>query len=467
MAAERAVFLGPRIRRMRRDLGLTQAGMAADLGISASYVALLESNARPLTADMLLRIARTYDVAIADLAGDGTDGLPERLREVLRDPLFADLDIPPLHDVDVATNYPAVAEAVLRLHAAHRETRIALADLMAAPGGAPTGLAGDPVAEVRRFLAVHANHFRELEDAGTALADAAGTAGGLEALLHAKYGLRVRYLPHSVLSGTVRRHDAHHKAVYVDERLDAPGRRFQLALQLVYVGERSLLDALTPGEAMSEDGRRLARRTLANYGAAAVLMPYVPFHAAAQELRHDMEALARRFGTSFEQVAHRLTTLQRPGAAGIPFFFVRVDPAGNVSKRMDGAGFPFARHGGGCPLWSVHACFRRPGEVVTQWLELPDGERFFSIARAAATGGGAFGAPRISRAVALCCAADRASALVYAADGVPREGPTPIGAGCAVCDRSACEARAVPPIGVALLPDDHHRLTAPFGFADR
>ena len=196
-------------------------------------------------------------------------------------------------------------------------------------------------------------------------------------------------------------------------------------------------------------------------------MPYSAFAKAVETRRYDVEALARQFGTSFEQTAHRLTTLQRPGQERVPFFFIRVDPAGNVSKRLDGAGFPFARHGGGCPLWSVHGVFQTPRQIVTQWLELPDGQRFFSIARTVTAGGGAFGAIRVERAIALGCAAEHAGQLIYTHGGQdrPPTSPTPIGVACRVCHRPKCAARSAPPIGREILPDDFRTLSVPFGFS--
>ncbi|MGI4732498.1 MAG: helix-turn-helix domain-containing protein [Janthinobacterium lividum] len=463
----RAVYLGPRLRRLRRDLGLTQNAMAADLEISASYVALIEGNQRPLTADMLLRIARTYKVDVAELAGDGGADLVARLQAVLRDPMFADLDLPALQDVDVATNYPGMTEAFLRLHTAYREEQIALADREAGDGAGR--VVEDPVSATRRFLAARQNYFAPLEEFADAQAQAMAEAGGLIPLIERRHGLRVRVLPTDATNGSVRRYDPHHRAIFLDERLGESSRRFQLAMQLAYLGGRDLLTRLVAeGGITAEPVARLARRALASYAAAAILMPYRAFRTAAEQRRYDIEALARQFGTSFEQVLHRLTTLQRPGETGVPFFFIRTDTAGNVSKRLDGAGFPFARHGGGCPLWNVHDVFRSPGTVLTQWLELPDGQRFFSVARTVTAGGGAHGAWRFQRAVALCCSATDAARLVYAQqDPAPARGlATPIGISCGLCPREACAARAIPPIGRALLPDDYHRKEAPFGFAD-
>lgn len=461
--AERAAYMGPRLRRLRRDLGLTQHGMAADLGVSVSYVSLIESNQRPLTADMLLRLARTYKIDVADFAGDGGAEFGARLQAALRDPLFADIDIPALQAADAATNFPGITEAFLRLHTAYREEQLALADRQAAPGGEGSA-AADPVAEVRRFLAARRNFFAALDEAAERLAGEMEGEDALVERLAVRNRLRVRAVPPEVIDGMVRRHDPHHGAVFLDETLDRTSRRFQLALQIAYLELGEPLSAALGEGSFSTAGARLARRALANYAAAAMLMPYGGFFRAVAAKRYDVEALARQFGTSFEQVAHRLTTLQKPGQAGVPFFFLRVDAAGNVSKRLDGAGFPFAGHGGGCPLWSVHQAARTSGRVVTQWLELPDGQRFFSIARSVVSGGGSFAAPRVERAVALGCAAEQAGALVYA-DGVA-PAYTPIGITCSLCQRDRCPARAVPPIGRQILPDDHHRRRAPFGFAD-
>ncbi|OYX00164.1 MAG: XRE family transcriptional regulator, partial [Rhizobiales bacterium 32-66-8] len=377
MSNEHPVYMGPRLRRLRRELGLTQANMASDLDISASYVALLERNQRPLTADMLLRLARTYKMDMADLAGDGGADQTARLQAALKDPMFADIDMPPLETADVVTGFPGITEAFLRLHTAYREEHLALADRGAeARTGGDGHDSSDPVAEARRFLAARRNNFPSLDDAGEQLAQAVATDGGLAGRLKARHRLRVRRLPSEVMGGSMRRFDRHRDEVLLDDTLDTASQTFQLALQLAYLEMRSEIDAvLAEGSFATESGERLTHKALASYAAAAVLMPYGAFAQAAEKRRYDVEALARQFGASFEQTAHRLTTLQKPGHERVPFFFIRVDPAGNVSKRLDGVGFPFARHGGACPLWSVHQAFRRPREIITQWLELPDGQR--------------------------------------------------------------------------------------------
>ena len=467
--ADRRLYVGPALRRFRRDRGLTQTDVAADLGVSASYIALLERNQRPLTAELLVRLAKTYDIDVSSLAGHGGPGDLARLQSALRDPLFADIDLGALEAGDVGANFPGVADAFLRLYATYQQEQLALADRAAqvAPD-APSARTADPVDEARRFLAARRNSFPALDDAAERLAKAVQESAGLISYFKARHDLRVRRLPPHVMVGSIRRMDRHRKEIVLDDELDAASQSFQLALQLAYLEMGEEIDAALAGQAFaSEGGERLARRALAGYAAAAILMPYAGFARAAEARRYDVEALSRQFGASFEQVAHRLTTLQKPGDARVPFFFIRVDEAGNVSKRLDGAGFPFARHGGGCPLWTLHQAFRRPRQILTQWLELPDGQRFFSIARTVTAGGGGYGRPRVDRAIALGCAAENAHRLIYT--GGEADAPvaaTPIGITCRLCHRAECTARSAPPIGRQILKDDIRRTSAPFGFSD-
>ncbi len=465
MVTERSVYMGPRLKRLRRELGMTQAALAADLEISPSYVALLERNQRPLTADLLLRLARTYRMDLTDLSGDGGADYPARLAAALKDPMFADIDLPALEVSDAATNFPGISEAFLRLHTAWAERQLELADRDAV-GEADTPV--DPVAEAQRFLSARSNCFPALDEAAEGIAVKVAEAGGFTAYLKASRGLRVRRLPSEALSGSLRRYDRHREQILLDDALDTASQNFQLALQTAYIELRRPLDAALPEAGqISEAGRQLTRRALANYAAAAIIMPYEAMAKAAEARGYDIEALARQFGASFEQVAHRLTTLQKPGRECVPFFFIRVDRAGNVSKRLDGAGFPFARHGGACPLWTLHHVFSAPRQIVSQWLELPDGKRFLSIARTVTAGGGGFGAARVERAVALGCAEMHADRLVYTRmqPELVADKATPIGVTCRLCQRTECPARSAPPIGRQMLPDDYHRGATPFEFA--
>lgn len=464
MSQSRPLYLGPRLRRLRRELGLTQQAMADELSVSASYIALLERNQRPITAELLLRLARTYRLDVTDLAGEDAEDYARRLSDIMRDPLFADIDLPGLEVADVATSFPGVTEAILRLHTAYQREQQALAAQRESGGG---DAASDPVGEARRYIAANRNFFPGLDARAEELSTEIAQAGGAQDWLKTK-GVRLRFVPPEVLVDAVRRFDRHNQQLLIADTLPGPSRKFQSALHIAYVYLREEISTLLRRETFaSETAHILVKRALAGYAAAALRMPYERFFRAAAARNYDIEALAGLFGTSFEQVAHRLTTLHRPGAEGVPFFFIRVDPAGNVSKRLDGAGFPFAAHGGGCPLWNLHGTFRNPGQLMTQWLELPDGQRFFSVAQTVNSGGGSWERPMVRNAVALACAAEHAHLLVYAKNlEVNSVTATPIGVSCRLCPRATCTARAAPPIGREILADDQRRAPAPYVFAE-
>jgi len=463
MARDRSVYIGAKLRRMRRDLGLTQATMAEELGISSSYVALMERNQRAVTADMLLRLASTYKIELNNLADASNENHAKRLQNTLSDPLFSDIDFSPTEVEDVAVGYPGVAEAFMRLYTTFQDGQIALADK-----GAQAISKSDPLADARQFLTQHRNFFPVLDDKAERLSILIANAGGLTDYLKEKHNLKVRRLPSGVMTGSLRRLDYHRRELVLEDTLDTASRTFQLCLQIAYLDLTDSIDAtMVDGKFHTDNGHNLARRAVANYAAAAVMMPYRTFLSAAEERQYDLESLARQFGASFEQTAHRLTTLQKNGRQGIPFFFMRVDAAGNISKRLDGAGFPFARHGGSCPLWSVHHAFKSPRQIITQWLELPDGERFFSIARTVTAGGGSYDTPRVERAVTLGCAEKYADRLIYTKDqNLSPKNATPIGVTCRLCQRTNCTARAEPPIGRQVLRDDYRRTATPYDFAD-
>ena len=460
--ARKAIYMGPRLKKVRRELRLTQADMAADLDISPSYVALMERNQRPVTADLLLKLATTYRIDIADLADGGAEETTERLERALKQPFFSDIDLPAIDIADIATSYPGFAEALLRLHGAHDEAQLALAQRREQAGADP---ASDPVTEARDFLSRHRNCFPDLDDSATAIARKLEDAQAMAEYIKAEHGLTVDFAPPGAIRDALRFYDYHRARITVSSWLNSAGQRFQLAQQIALLEQGEAIAAILDRETFgSENGRRLAEQALRSYWAAAFLMPYTSFLSSAQKRRFDVEALSAEFGVSFEQAAHRLTTLQRKGAEGVPFFFLRIDPAGNVSKRLDGAGFPFARLGGSCPLWNIHDCFAQAGQVLVQRIELPEGQRFVSIARTVEAGARRFGAQRVLRAVALACSDEHLDELVYA-DALKAVEPVPIGVNCRLCHRPRCVARAAPPIGREILSDAFLKSGEPFSFA--
>ncbi|MHA7872058.1 MAG: helix-turn-helix domain-containing protein [Hyphococcus sp.] len=468
MAAEhRRLYLGPRLRRVRRELGLTQAQMADDLGVSASYVTLIERNQRPVPADLLLRLAETYALELSAFSG-GEEETFAQLEAALNDPIFHDLSIGREDLRDLLSASPAMGEAVAALYQAYRASEAAVLEARAA------GRAGvaDPLEEAREFIAGNRNHFPAIDAAGEETARALTAAGGglfdaIGVRMKERHGLTLRILPADVMVGAYRRHDRHRAQIAVSEALDQASRVFQAALQLTLLEQGKLLDDTVNAASFDTDaGRRLARAALANYAAAAILFPYERFFQSAEALKYDVEALSRRFGASFEQVCHRLTTLQRPGKEGVPFFFLRIDAAGNVSKRFSAGVFPFARYGGSCPLWNIHETFRTPRKIITQIIQLPEGDAFFSLARTVHGGEGGFHAPAAERAVALGCDIKHAAKLVYS-EGLDLKAvkPAPIGVTCRLCPRPSCAARAHPPLERRLIIDEHRRMATPFSFA--
>jgi XRE family transcriptional regulator, fatty acid utilization regulator len=386
---DRKLFLGARLKRLRRDLGLTQTRMAEDLGVSPSYLNLLERNQRPVTAQVLLRLAEAYDLDLKSLSTDPESSGASGLAEIFSDQLFRDLGVARHEIAEVADSAPAVSEAIVRLYRAYLDQRrlTDLGSIGRPEEGAGAGPAVLPSDWVRDFIQAQKNYFAELEEAADELVADLGHepldfALAARERLAKRHNIAVRVVPLEVLPESVRRYDHHRKRLFLSEVLTAAGRAFALAYQLAILEHGPLLDALADRAGPPDrPTRALLKVSLSNYLAAALLMPYAAFHEAAERAGYDIELVRSRFGVSFEQACHRLTTLSRPGARGVPFFMLRVDSAGNISKRYAGATFPFSRFGGTCPRWNIHSSFRTPGRIVTQIVETPDGQRYFTLSR--------------------------------------------------------------------------------------
>ncbi|MBV9996656.1 MAG: DUF2083 domain-containing protein [Caulobacteraceae bacterium] len=472
-APERKLFLGPRLRRLRRELGRTQTRMAEDLGVSPSYLNHLEHNQRPVTAQVLLRLAEVYDIDIRSLSADHEAAGAQDLGEVFADPLFRDLGLARHEIADVAENTPGVADAIVRLYRAYAERR-RFAELGAtarAEDGAE-GVALTPSDWVRDYIQGQRNFFAELDEAGERVAaelkaEPHGFFAAGRARLAERHNIQVRIVPPDVLPDSVRRYDHHRRRLMISEMLPASGSAFAVAYQLALAEQDgaigTLLEKARPPDSPT---RRLLKVSLANYLAGAMLMPYPAFLEACQRTDHDLEQIGARFGASFEQVCHRVTTLSRPTARGIPFFMLRVDSAGNVSKRFAGANFPFSRFGGACPRWRVHQAFRTPGRIVTQIVETPDGARFFTLARTVTRVSGPYSEEDAELALGLGCELKYAPRLIYAR-GLDLASPivTEIGPACRICERAACPQRAAEPLSRTLLVDDFSKSISPYPFS--
>ncbi|MEZ0243972.1 MAG: short-chain fatty acyl-CoA regulator family protein [Sphingomonas sp.] len=456
--ADQKLFAGHAVRRLRRGAGLTQAAMAETLGISPSYLNLVEKNQRPITAVVMLRLAEAFDFDPRALAASEPGGGAEAIRRRLADPMFADLEVDRTQVEEWLAGAPGGAEAFARAY-----------DRMGSGPGVAEG-AADPGDAVRREIERWRNHFADLDTAAEALADELRMSGELYGAmaerLRVKHQLSIRVLPIEVLPDMRMRLDLHARQLQLSETLDSASRSFALARQLGLTEARAEIDALVRGAGFEDRvAERLYRRHLAGYFAAAVMMPYARFLRACEATGYDLELIRRRFGASAEQVAHRLTTLQRVGARGLPFFMIRSDRAGQVSKRFAGASGSPMVEGGLCPLLDTFAAFARPDERIVQLVALEDGSRWFTSSRCVGPPGGWIGGVHARFAVTLGLAAEAASGLA-AARGLDLGGAAmPIGLGCRACTRSDCPQRSAPPAGRAMLVNEREAGLTPFGFA--
>lgn len=456
------LYAGAKLRETRTRLGLTQKEFAARLGISLPYLNQMENNNRPLSTAVVVALAREFGMDVTELSAGDSERLVSDLREALADPVFA-AAMPALPDLRlVAANAPGFARAFLDLHRAYREGHERLASLDEALGHEGSSLRASPWEEVRDFFHYCDNYIDAVDRAAERFAgEGRGDILDRAADRLAALGVTVRTGDEAPL----RSFDPKRGEVHLSARAARPTQRFQLLHQLALIAQADLLEAtLDLARFQSDTAREIARVGLANYFAGAALMPYGAFLQAAQDTRHDLEQLADRFGASIEQVAHRLSTMQRPGAKGVPFFFVRVDQAGTITKRHSATRLQFARFGGACPLWNVHRAFETPGRFLRQLAETPDGVRYFCLARAVTKPGGAFRAPVRRYAIGLGCEIGWAGSLVYA-DDMDLSRPQafePIGISCRICERPDCHQRSVPPLERQLRIDHNRRGLLPY-----
>lgn len=453
--------IGKTIRRLRMEQGYTQQGFAQKLGISTSYLNLVEHDQRNVTASLLFKLTDILKVDLAALSGTQEREFEVLLREAFSDPALNGEAVPD-SEIQALASAPTAARAVLALHKALAGAREESSGITL-PSGRKILL---PNEEVRDFFHDHENHFPALEEAAEQISAkldiASGTSHALAERLRREHGLVVRV---QSLPGALRVFDSTNRVLTLSEDLPRESRGFQMAFQLALLEARGAVEAIVQRAApSSRDAAELLRIGLLNYIAGAVLMPYAPSLAVARERRYDLDAIAARFGVSYEQACHRLTTLQRGGARGVPFFFLRVDAAGNVSKRFSAAGFPFMRFGGTCPRWIVHSAFATPGVIRVQVAQLSEKETFLCFARAIIGRPARWGEPPPVHVVAMGCDVSHAGELVYG-DGLNlATAAVGIGLSCRMCERQDCRSRAFPPIAHRLSIDPGTTSASPYRF---
>ena len=466
-------FAGARLRRLREDHGLTQVALARVLGLSTSYVNQLENDQRPITVPVLLTLTERFDLPTQYFAPDSDARLISDLREVLAEgpATAAQLE-------ELVARMPAVGQTLVNLH---RRLHDATADLEALHSRANVEVSAVsqqpmPFEEVRDFFYDRKNYIEELDIAAEELfiqnrLRIGGLDGQLAEFLGEKLGVTVVIDDGQVLNSNSKRlFQAESKTLYLARWLHPGQRAFQLATQIALLTHVKLIAGIIASDSqLSDDARGVARIGLANYFAGAFLLPYREFRSAAAELRYDIDLLARRFEVGFETVCHRLSTLQRPQLRGVPFIFVRTDKAGNISKRQSATAFHFSRVGGSCPLWVVHDAFAQPGRIVTQVAQMPDGRSYFWLAKTTAPEGQGYLGQHKSFAIGLGCDLIHADKLVYST-GIALDDPStavPIGAGCKICNRSACAQRAFPYLGGRVAVDENTGSSLPYSPASQ
>jgi XRE family transcriptional regulator, fatty acid utilization regulator len=468
--ARTKLFIGPQLRRAREDRGLTQAALARLIAISPSYLNQIERNQRPLTVALLLRIGAVLDFDVRNLSEDEEARLVAEVDAALSDPVAGVPAAVGADEIrDLIAGQPAIARALVSLHRRATDARRRVEEMAIGLGERvpDASLPVMPYDEVLDFVHDRRNHFAELDLAAERMVEEEGLieegfGGGLQRVLAERHDVR------TVIAADTedrRRYDRANRILTLHRSLDEHQRAFQMAAQYALLEHGEAIARLTDVPGLSGDeSRALARIGLANYFAGAVLLPYRTFLGAAEELRYDIDLLSDRFGVSVETICHRLSTLQRPREAGVPFIFVRVDRAGNISKRHSATDFHFSRVGGNCPLWSVYEAFSAPERIIRQVAQMPDGRTYLWIARTFTRRIGGYGAPGVQFAVGLGCDVRHGPQLVYSR-GLALEDPAtavPIGPGCRLCERVDCAQRALPLLGRRLDIDEDRSRRQPY-----
>ncbi|MFN3863736.1 MAG: short-chain fatty acyl-CoA regulator family protein [Erythrobacter sp.] len=466
MGKRHRMFAGAQLRKLRERRHLRQADLARLLGISPSYLSQLEHDDRPLTARLIERVARLFPLDWQDFPGEDAEQLTLALREAANDPLFA-TPLPPDTIARLAEQQPAFARRFVELHAAFRRTSQRLEMVDEALTVETEEGARLPWEEVRDWFHLSNNYVDPIDRAAERLArliagpDGVPTTEALQRHLAQLHGIAVEIRPLDEL----RRYDASQRVLRIDSGQPATSIRFQIAYHVAATTLGNAIRSIAERATLrSAAARELLTIGLANYAAGAVLMPYGAFRTSARAFRHDVDRLALHYQTSFEQTCHRLSTMQREGERGLPFFFCRVDMAGNITKRHSATRLQFARFGGACPLWIVHEAAAIPDRILVQLAETPDGVRYVSIAKGLVKTAGRFDRNPRRYAVALGCEAQHAGDFIYA-DGMDCQSGravTPIGVSCRICPRTDCEQRAYPPSDQTIAVDLFRRGVVPY-----
>lgn len=468
--SSRKIFAGARIRILRQSLNLTQAVFAQQIAISTSYLNQIENNQRALSGSVILALVDAFNFDLTELALDGAGKVSVDLQEILSDPIFADNEVLTQEIKVAATNAPNVTKAFLDLYAMFQKSREQLGKVDSALKDRAPSLAPLPYEEIRDHFHYNDNYIDDLDRAAEEFSLSLDRTGpdrqaDLVNYLSTAHGVHVVLRKDKPSSGTIRSFDKATNTLYLNAASSKATNLFQLAYHVGLIEQGALVETLLDAAQFHTDAaREVCRMTFANYFAGAVVLPYSDFASAAKEQRHDLEKLAFQFDASTEQVCHRLSTLQRGGNKGVPFYFLRIDQAGNITKRHSATTLQFTRFGGSCPLWNVHHAFQSPGEILRQLAITPDGVKYLSLAFDQTKRVAGFKSPVRKYVIGLGCEIKHASHVVYAddLDITNDQNFDPIGSSCRICERTDCFHRSVPPIGKEITIDHSTRGSVPF-----
>jgi len=467
--------IGSKIRKVRRSRGLSQSELSKKLDISASYLNLLESGRRTITVPLLIKIGNELGISLKDLTLESNKRILSDVMDVLSNEIFDDLDITNQETTEFISSNPSIAKALLVLNDDYKsfkedmQNRLESMDINSTITENPGRL---PVEIVSDFLQDNKNYFDNLERIAESIRNKIYFEEGHRTIGHSliQYLLQEHNTTTKVVFAdedvkSVKKFDKNNKILFLSEMLTYSARNFHLAYQIAYFeGEEVINKIIKDNKIYSEEVISLLKISLLNYFAAAILMPYEDFLNSAKKNKYDVEILMHHFASSFEQVTHRLTNMQRPGNEGVPFHFLKTDIAGNVSKRFSLSGIHIPRHGGSCPRWNVYIAFLNPGRIHPQISRMPDGKIYFCIARAFEKGIEKHGMPKSFVSIGLGCDIQYAKELIYS-EGIDLENKklqTPIGVSCRICPRIECQQRAFPPIDKELKLDINYRGISPY-----
>ncbi|MEM9716804.1 MAG: short-chain fatty acyl-CoA regulator family protein [Pseudomonadota bacterium] len=456
--ADQKVFAGPRIRRMRNTLGITQSAMAKQIGVSPSYLNLIERNQRPLTVQLLLKLSAEFDLDLSDLKSDTGEIVPS-LKEVFADPLLMG-ELPGTDELyEVADAAPNAANGILKLYRAYRESQDRLSDLrdVMAQGGSIGGIAEAklPFDEVRDAIERRSAYFPFIDEAAEGLAAEIGHGPHMGMRIRDWFrmekGVTVQVVPTEVMPDHLRRFDKHLMRLLLSDRLSPEAQTMHLAVEAAAMHfDEAISEDVKRLHISSDEAKRLARIELAKSAARALVMPYMVFLRAAKRFKYDLDVLAARFGVTRAQAALRLTSLQRRGEEGLKVFVQETDYFGHRLRCLGSQGFPFSEFGGRCPRLISPEYFSGARGVSVKPVELPNGQGYLTLAFSVPGPRATFGQPPLDRVMILGFDQSDADQTHYAVE----RNPVLIGPDCRLCERQSCLYRAAPPITRPLALDD-------------